>query len=344
MHVQRWAQHFSKDSEVLVVSTSDAPVPGVRTEPIFAAGSQLRKLLRVFKLRKLVKEFGPDIVHGHYLTLGGLYASLSGGKRVVGSAWGSDIYFDPQRSFKVRRILGFVLRKCDLIFAGSRDAEAKLRTLGYEGPVSIVRFGVDVDRFRKGKGHAENEFRIMHLRHCSEVYNPLVILEGFRQALSSMPDAYLYMLESGNQISQVHQRVDSGAELKDHVRFINWVPYEKVPELYNSMDMAISLPTSDSVAASVLESMASELPLIVSDIPNMREMVVDGVNGFLARIDPESVATKLREAHASRDKLGEMGRRERETVLDPARQATWDSNMKVAEQAYAILMTTGGAA
>lgn len=342
MHVQRWAQHFSKGSEVIVVSTSDVPVPGVRTEPIFATGSRPRKLFRVLRLRKLVRQFSPDIVHGHYLTFGGFYSSLSGGRHIVGSAWGSDIYFDPQRSFIVRRILGFVLRRCELVFAGSKDAESKLRELGYRGPVAIVRFGVDADIFRKTSAHGQKEFRIFHLRHCSEVYNPLVILEGFRRALPCMPDAYLYMLESGNQISQVHQKVESDPELKMHVRFIGWVSYVKVPELYNSMDMAISMPTSDSVAASILESMASELPLIASDIPNMRELIEDGVTGYLSKIDPTEVAAKLKEAYANRAGLGEMGKRERERVLDPSRQATWESNMKVAEDAYASLLQGGG--
>lgn len=341
VHVQRWVQHFSKGFEVIVVSTSCVPVPGVRTEPIFATGSKLRKLVRVLQLRKLVKQFSPDIVHGHYLTLGGFYSSLSGGRHIVGSAWGSDIYSDPQRSFTERRILKFVLRRYELVFAGSKDAESKLRELGYKGPVAIVRFGVDANMFRRTSAHGQKEFRIFHLRHCSEVYNPLVILEGFRRALPSMPDAYLYMLESGNQIAQMHQRVESDPELKAHVRFINWVPYDKVPALYNSMDMAISLPTTDSVAASVLESMASELPLIVSDIPNMRELIEDGLTGYLSRIDPGDVATKLREAFANRVGLGEMGKRERDRVLDPSRQATWEANMKVAEEAYASLLQGG---
>jgi len=340
IHVVRWAQHFSKGADVLVVSTRDAPIPGVRVEPLFASGSKLRKLLRIPRLRRLVKEFDADIVHGHYLTVGGLYAVLSGGKRIVGSAWGSDIYDDPVKSLGSRILLRFVMRRCSLIFAGSRDAEETVRKYSYDGKVAIVRFGVDANAFKPSGEKTADEFSILHLRHCSRIYNPLVILEGFRLALPDIGNAYLYMLESGNQIGQIHSIVESDANLRRHVRFIEWSSFDDVPGRYRSVDVAISVPDSDSVAASVMESMASELVVITSDIPNMRELIEDGKTGYLISINASDLADRLRMAYSDRARSRRIGQLARQRILDPKLNATWESNMRAAEDAYVQVMAT----
>lgn len=338
VHLARWAEHFARENEVMVISDTSGTIPGVRVERVFEMGTGLRNLTKVFRMRRLVREFGPNVVHGHYLTVGGVYAALSGGRRIVGSAWGSDVYQDPVRSFTKRFVLKRVLRKCDLVFAGSGDAAAAVRGLGFSGTLPIVRFGVDPERFKRSSRHGTGEFRVLSPRYCSRIYNPLVIIEAFRSVLPVIGNAYLHLVEHGNMLGEVRQKVESDAMLRDHVRFFERRPYESMPELYNSADLAISIPDSDSVAATVLECMACELPVVASDIPNMRELIDHGRSGFLTRIEPEAVAKALLEAHAAGDRLQEVGRRAREKVLDPASNLTWESNMRVAESAYRRLL------
>src|SRR5512139_2516315 len=112
IHLRRWAEHFSKGNDLIVISDSPDIIEGVRVEHIFQMKAGIRNLRRIRRLRRIVREFGPDVVHGHYLTVGGLYASLSGGKKIAGSALCSDIYYGPKRSVLERMILWFVLRRC----------------------------------------------------------------------------------------------------------------------------------------------------------------------------------------------------------------------------------------
>lgn len=333
-------EHFSEGNEIIVISDSPAPIPGVKVEQVFVMRAGVKNLFKVRRMRRLVREFQPDIVHGHYLTVGGLYASLSGGRRVVGSAWGSDVYYGPKRSVKERMILKYVLRRCDFIFAGTRDMAERILASGYGGRVSVFRFGVDPQRFRKTTPHGTGEFRVLSIRPCSRIYNPLIILDAFRPLTNQMPRAYLYMFDFGNMVEEVHRAVDSDPVLRDHVRFVPLQPYDRMVEVYNSADVAVSLPDSDSAAASVLESLACELPVIASDIPAMRECIDDGVNGYLSAIDASSLADKLRKAYSVRAMLSTMGRRAREKILDERNQLTFQSNIKVAEEAYESILST----
>jgi glycosyltransferase involved in cell wall biosynthesis len=338
VHLRRWAIHFSKSAEVIVISDSPDEIPGVKVISLFRRGAGIRNLVHVLKLRNIVREFGPDIVHGHYLTVGGLYAALSNGKRIVGSAWGSDIYRGPQRSFMERSILRFVLRRCDLVFAGTKDMMEQVREFGYTGDIAIFRWGVDPDIFKRTAGHGTSEFRITSIRPCSKLYNPLEIVKGFKLALPKLGNAYLYMLDFGNMIEAVHEMVEEDPELVLRVRFLPKKPYGEMPEVYNSSDLAISIPDSDSAAASVLEAMACEVPVIASDIPNMREWIEDGVNGFLTPMSSGMLAEALRRAYATGSKLPGIGRLAREKVLDDASQGTFESSLRVAERSYEKLL------
>lgn len=298
----------------------------------------LRNMRRVRAMRRLVREFNPDLVHGHYLTVGGLYAALSGGRRIVGSAWGSDIYYGPKRSFKERLILKYVLRRCDFVFAGTKDMADCVRKNGYKGDMAIFRFGVDPAVFRRTSPRGVTGFNILSIRPCSRIYNTLVIVNAFKIGLPQMGNAILWLFDFGNMVDEVHRAIDADQQLRERVRFIPRKSFDEMVEVYNGADVAVSIPDSDSAAASVLEAMACEVPVIASDIPPMREWIEEGATGYLTVIDSARLADKMRKAYSMRVMLGPMGRRAREKVLDEKNQGTFEANVKVAEEVYRKLL------
>ena len=325
---------------MLVISDTPDRIDGVRVEQVFTRMAGIRNLRNVRRMRRLIREFQPDIVHGHYLTVGGLYAALSGGKRIVGSAWGSDVYYGPGKSFIERLILWFVLRRCDLLFAVSKDIVDRMKDRRFKGELELIRFGVDPEKFKRLSRHGTDEFRILSFRYCSPIYNPLVVVDGFKKALPRMKNAYLYLADSGDQVQEVHSMVGSDTELATRVRFFPKKTHDEMPELYNSADVGISVPSSDGMPSSVIEAMSCELPVIVADIPSMRELVEPSFTGHITRITPDSVGDILIKAYAVRSLLPGMGKRSRERVLDPQNRLTWESNMQAAEAAYQRLVRT----
>ena len=203
-----------------MISDSPDQIPGVRVEQVFKMRAGIRNLRRVRAMRKMVREFDPDIVHGHYLTVGGLYAALSRGKRIVGSAWGSDIYYGPRKSVKERLILKYVLRKCDFVFAGTKDMAERIRMSGYKGEMAVFRFGVDPTLFKRTIPRGVTGFNVLSIRPCSRIYNPLVIIDAFRTGLPQMGNSVLWMFDFGNMVDEVHRVVESHPQLKERVKFI----------------------------------------------------------------------------------------------------------------------------
>jgi glycosyltransferase involved in cell wall biosynthesis len=99
------------------------------------------------------------------------------------------------------------------------------------------------------------------------------------------------------------------------VRFLGF--REDVPLLMRASDVFLFPSTSEGLGTSVLEAMAAGLPVVACDTGGTREIVQDGVTGFL--VEPHDVRSMAR---AVADLLGEpelassFGRRGRAVVQD----------------------------
>jgi len=109
--------------------------------------------------------------------------------------------------------------------------------------------------------------------------------------------------------------IDYSPLLKRECRYTPWKP--DVWEYYQGIDFDIGLaPLADTPFNSckshikVLEYMALGIPVIASDAPAYRDLVVDGVTGFLVRNEAEweSRLTELIHDEAMRDEMGAKGR------------------------------------
>jgi L-malate glycosyltransferase len=65
------------------------------------------------------------------------------------------------------------------------------------------------------------------------------------------------------------------------VRFVGRLEADVQAQWYASASWYLSLPSSDSVAVSVLEAMAQGCVPVLSDLPANRELVQDGDNGLV---------------------------------------------------------------
>jgi len=110
----------------------------------------------------------------------------------------------------------------------------------------------------------------------------------------------------------------------DRVVFVGGVPQEELPALYRAADVCVlpSISRLEAFGLVGLESMASERPVVLSDIPGVREVIEDGKEGLLAApADPEDIAAKVNALLDDPALRAEMGARGHERVL---RHFTWD--------------------
>jgi len=103
----------------------------------------------------------------------------------------------------------------------------------------------------------------------------------------------------------------------DRVIFTGRVSRDDLPSYFAACDVFVlpSVSRLEAFGIVALEAMASGKPVVVSDIPGVREVITDGREGVLADpVNPEDLALKIRALLADDKKRAEMGRAGRATV------------------------------
>ena len=122
--------------------------------------------------------------------------------------------------------------------------------------------------------------------------------------------------------------------------FTGRVPMSRVRDYHAVLDVFVVPRTPDRVCQLVtplkpVEAMASGLPVVVSAVKALGEIIKDKVTGMQATpLDPASLADRLDQLLASPQLRRELGAAAREWV---ARDRTWDHNAQRYRDAYARL-------
>jgi glycosyltransferase involved in cell wall biosynthesis len=182
-------------------------------------------------------------------------------------------------------------------------------------PSKLVQapLGVELDLFRPNATSSRDVFRVLFAGQLSQRKGLSYALEGFRQA--ALPAAELLLLGRIQGAGRPWRRIPQ-------VRQHGPVPYSDLPAQYSRSDVFLLPSLVEGLPQTLLQAMASGLPVIVSENTAGPEIVTDGVNGYVVPIrDPGAIAERLRELHRDRDKREAMGIEARRR----AEQFTWEA-------------------
>ena len=153
---------------------------------------------------------------------------------------------------------------------------------------------------------------LMTNRSLEPLYNVDCILRAFSKVLGRYPEASLIIAHEGPEQARLEQ-LAKDLQLRNY-RFIGKVAPRDVPKLYDSADIYITTPNIDCMPGSLLEAMASGIPIVATNTGGIPYMVTDGKNALLVELnDDQAVAQhvlRLLEDPALVERLTEDARRE----------------------------------
>jgi len=256
----------------------------------------LRKIsfpLRVYLTRKTIRSLKPDIVHALGGAASSWLARYAHFHPYVVTIMGSDINLIEQKSRYYKRMTMDGLRTANTIICVSKDLENKIKLLDISNTnVFVLPFGVDTQIYKPANNQKKlrDKLGIPHnsvvisIRAMQHIYNPLDIARSIPAVLSKCPDTlfliFVYNIDD-RLLNDFKLEVERGNTSKN-VRYIEQVDDEHLlSEIYQIADAAISIPQSDGTPMSVLECMACGIPVIVSDLPSLRDWVIEYENGMI---------------------------------------------------------------
>ena len=325
VHTQRWVGAMAaRGWRCTVVSRLPHEVPEAEVIALGTGEGNAQWLAAAPRVRSLARRLRPDVVHGHYITSYGFWAAACGVQPLVLTGWGSDILVSPRESRLVRLLTGWTLRRARLITADSRDMLTEIATYAPRARLEQVYWGADTDKFHP-VAKAPWPFRIVSLRAWEPNYHIDVIVEAVALLRQAEPGAALelHLLGGGSMEAPLRSLVRARG-LEPFVHFHGKVDEDRMAALVNQASVSVSVPASDATSVSLLESMASGLPVVVSDLPANRQWV-DAAGGFVVPAGQPAPLADALKALLREPRLAEqMGRRNRATV---ERQASRRSQM-----------------
>ena len=259
---------------------------------------------RAAGLQRVVRAIQPDVFHGHFLVEHGFYGALAGFHPYVVTAWGSDVLVEPRRDPISKLIAKWTLGRADLVTSNNAYMADRIIALGAErSKVDVITLGAD--RFFLERRVESVNVRIADLPHAPTVlstraheplYNIGEIIDAYERVVRARPSARLVVAHGGSQSADLSRRAAPSA---GRIEFIGFVDRDELRAAMTEAHVYVSVPSSDGTSVALLQAMASGCFPIVADLPTQRELIEDGVNGFLVPLHrPEILAERIERALA----------------------------------------------
>ena len=296
-------------------------------------GNDLRMFWRLWKLLRKIKPFA---VHTRNISAleSGVVAALAGVKIRIHGEHGRDIYDLHGKNKKhrfLRRICSPFLHR---FIALSKDLEQWLiKDIGISRKKVVQLYnGVNTDRFTSTNGESEfqpdlpagfdNEDSIIigTVGRLEQVKDQLTLVKAFIKLLDLMPAdrsrLKLILIGDGSCRSMLKEQIQQ-ADIGENV----WVAgnREDVPQMLRKMDVFVLPSLGEGISNTILEAMASGLPVVATRVGGNPELVDDGVTGkIVPSADASAMADALSEYIRDINKIkkhGDAGRARVEEIF-----------------------------
>lgn len=208
----------------------------------------------------------------------------------------------------------------DLVISPSRGMEKVLRQYGVESHIEVVPNGVELERFHRAKplsradfGFSEEDILLVFSGRIAPEKNLEFLFQAFAGVSQILPNVQLLMIGGGQKehLEEI-KPLPNELGIQDRVRFVGMIPYDHLPSYLAMCDAFVTASVTEVHPLSVIEGMATGLPVLGIDSPGVGDSIVDGETGLLATNDIASFTARLTYLCMNKDLRTKMGLAARE--------------------------------
>lgn len=256
--------------------------------PVIALGKKPgNSLTFLFKLAKLFKRFQPAVIHTrNWSGIDGILASrLAGIRSIVHGehGWGIEdpLGLNPKRRF-LRRIADTATHQYTCV---SKQMEKwLLEHIRVMRPINQIYNGIDTQsycpvmnsekiRIRRKFGIPEEGPVIGVVARLDPIKNHTCLFEAFDQLKPHFPELTLLVVGDGPEREKLEGIATDG------ITFLGQC--DDTVTAYRAFDLFVLPSHNEGISNTVLEAMASGLPVVASRVGGNPELIEDGINGSL---------------------------------------------------------------
>jgi glycosyltransferase involved in cell wall biosynthesis len=253
-----------------------------------------------------------DIIHTHHPFISGRLALRYAKSRRIPVVFTNhtriDIYMQvyvPQlpdavgRAFLETYLPNFC-QSCDLVISPSKSLEVFLRQVKVNSPIEVIPNGIDLSPFkganntlrRDAFGFQDDQILLIYVGRISGEKNLPFLLQAFQGVSQAFDNVRLMVVGDGPDLEALQSMVKE-MNIERLVYFTGLVPYKETPDYLKLADLFVTSSISEVHPLSVIEAMASGLPVVGVGEGGVADTVEDGLTGFLSSNEIAGYTAKL---------------------------------------------------
>ncbi len=278
----------------------------------------------IFKLKRIVENFQPDIIHSHMVHANILSRVTRFFVKVpvlISTAHNTN------EGGKVRMLLYRATDPlCEITTNVSQNAvDAYIQKKACpKDKIMFVPNGIDLKKFKRNEEDyaiirselgLQDEFVWLAAGRFVEAKDYPNLIHAFAKIADK--DKRCKLLIAGDGVlRESMEGLARSMHLENQIKFLG--VRKDIPRLMNASDAYVISSAWEGMPMVLLEASASELPMVATDVGGNGEVVKDGVTGYLSRpANPEELAEKMNTMMSlSSQERQEMGHNAREYVLE----------------------------
>lgn len=271
-----------------------------------------------FRLKRIIEDFNPDIIHSHQTVMRYLIPFIN--KKSIFIHTIHNIASKEIPGSIMRKLQNYTYKKGVIPVSISKEVSSSfLKEYGFI-PRTEISNGIPLDqhylssenkiKFRNCNGLTQKDIVFVNVAGFREAKNHKLLIYAFSKIINKMQNSKLVLVGNGNLLSE-SKELAKKLKLENSIYFFGL--RNDIPEILNASDIFIMSSDYEGYPLSIMEAMASRLPVISTNVGGVPEIVKDNVSGILVPPNDieklSSVMAYLYENPEVRKKMGEEGRK-----------------------------------
>lgn len=183
-------------------------------------------------------------------------------------------------------------------------------------PIHVIPNGIDLSMFRAAKNPGSLRSRLgvvpeapilLTVGRMDPEKRLNFIVDAFLRISERHPNARLVLAGDGSARKELEAKA-AATNMKDRIHFLGMVDRADLPDVFHDATVFLSASTTEVHPISVIEAIASGLPLVAVEDEAFEGMIENGRNGCMVKLDVNVFADTIADLLADRERLERFGK------------------------------------
>lgn len=280
----------------------------------------IKHLSAPFIIKKLCS-IKPDIIHIHdtpFVFPSIVYKKFFHNCPVILT---SHYFFNKNSPFLNRFLFGLNLKLVDIVASVGKQMQTDTKNL-YNVDSILVPLCLNTNKFKrkpkKERLATKKRYKIpldkkiiLFVGRIAEQKNLELAINSIAELVKNNKNILFIIAGSGDEYyTNSLIKLADKLGIPSYIRMIGNIPESDIVNVYSIADLFLTTTLWETISISVIEALSCSIPVVATDVGTMRDIVIDGYNGFLIKKkSTNEIAKKIQAALKKRNIFGRRGRK-----------------------------------